>query len=158
MRIKSISLELESAVIKEKKVRGMGNQVGLIYKSQPQDESVKWPGKIERLLYWDVPREFVRIKIYAVCLMSFPPLRIFQSFYTVLQKSHVEQRTSQRFKLYKNTGLDKHRFLFGKTIQNTCGISYIVEKISALLSSKSLIQENIFSFTKNIIILACIPL
>ncbi len=51
MRKKSISLKLESAVIKEKKVREIGNQVGLIYKRQPQDESVKWPGKIERLLF-----------------------------------------------------------------------------------------------------------
>jgi hypothetical protein len=32
-------------VIKEKKVREMGNQVGLVYKRQPQDESVKWSGK-----------------------------------------------------------------------------------------------------------------
>ncbi len=74
----------------------------------------------------------------------------------ILQKSHVERRTCQRFKLNKNAKLDKHRFLFGKTIQNTCGISSSVVKLNDLWSSKRLLQQNIFPFAKNIIIWVCI--
>jgi hypothetical protein len=95
----------------------------------------------------DVPYEFVRIKICRLLYCHSILFAFFNNF--ILQKSHIERRT-ERFKFSKNTKLGintsfclERQF---KTHLHCC------KKLSDLVSSKCVLQENIYPFTKNIII------